>query len=74
MKKTTKKPYPAQLRYYKKNPTISFRLPADEKQRLEDIAREKGMSLSQLFKSYYDKIKATDEKQREELRKKTRRS
>ena len=40
MKKTTKKPYPAQLRYYKKNPTISFRFPADEKQRLEDIARD----------------------------------
>ena len=69
-KKIAKKPYPAQLRYYRKNPVVSFRLPAEEKQRLEDIAREKGMTLSQLFKSYYDKIKATDEELREELRKK----
>ena len=65
-----KKPYPSQIRYYRKNPVVSFRLPAEEKQRLEDIAREKGMTLSQLFKSYYDKIKATDEELREELRKK----
>ena len=65
-----KRVYPSQIRYYKKMPVVSFRLPAEEKQRLEDIAREKGISVSQLFKNYYEGIKTTDDELREELRKK----
>ena len=44
------KVYPSQVRYYDKNPCITFRLKRDEKERIEHLAERAGKSISQLVK------------------------
>ncbi len=40
--------YPSQIRYYDENPTVTFRLKKEEKERLKRLAERSGKSISRL--------------------------
>jgi ribosomal protein L44E len=51
-KKTRKYP-PSRVRYMKKNPYITFNVPVELKEKIEELCREKGLSKAQLVKNFF---------------------
>ena len=45
-----RKLYPYQIRYLKENPTITFRMKKDEKERIKQMANKSGKSVSELVR------------------------
>ena len=45
-----RKLYPSQIKYLKKNPTITFRMKKKEKDRIKQMATESGKSVSELVR------------------------
>jgi flagellar biosynthesis/type III secretory pathway protein FliH len=45
-----RKKYPSQIRYEKNNPTITFRMTKEEKERIEQMAAVTGTSVSDLVR------------------------
>ncbi len=45
-----RKLYPSQIRYLKLNPTITFRMKKEEKERIKQMANKSGKSVSQLVR------------------------
>jgi len=45
-----RKLYPSQIRYLKENPTITFRMKNEEKERIKQMAKEAGKSVSELVR------------------------
>ena len=46
-----RKLYPSQIRYLKENPTITFRMKKEEKERIKQMANKSGKSVSQLVRT-----------------------
>jgi predicted DNA-binding protein len=44
--------YPSQERYQADNPTVSFRLPKEDKDRLEEIAKMEGTTIGQYVRDF----------------------
>ncbi len=45
-----RKLYPSQIRYEKNNPTITFRMKKQEKERIKQMAKKSGNSVSELVR------------------------
>ena len=45
-----RKLYPSQIRYLKENPTITFRMKKEEKDRIKQMANKSGKSVSELVR------------------------
>ena len=61
-----RKKYPAQIRFEKKNPTISFRVKIEEKQKIEHMAKRGKTSVSKLIKNFLLEVDKDFSQAREE--------
>ncbi|HIH96807.1 MAG TPA: ribbon-helix-helix protein, CopG family [Thermoplasmata archaeon] len=55
--------YPSQKRYYANNPTVSFRLPKELKEKLEKLAERGGMTKGQYVRDFLEGVVTEREKE-----------